>query len=799
MKVQVWFLSLLFFAASLASAQKNYCSKYKKASRQNRLLVQDHRGDSIDVLHTMIDFTVPNVTVNEVSGFAEIKYQVKLSDVNKVRFDFEGLTVDSILGNNVSSFIHSHSILTVNFSQALNINVIDSLTVYYHGSPIKDRTGWGGFYFSDGFAWNLGVGFGADPHSYGRVWFPCFDNFLERSSYEFKITTQRDKKATCNGALISEITNSDSSKTYHWKLDQHIPSYLVCVAIGSYEVITDVVTGDYGPVPIELFARATDTNNLKASFSNLGNAILKFESSFGEYRFDKVGYSLVPFNAGAMEHAANITYPIYAANGSFDNESLMAHELGHMWWGDNVTCLTDGDMWINEGWASFSAYLFQEEVYGREAYEFAMAEDLRFMLQFGHHLEGSYRAVSGQPHDLVYGDHVYKKGALVAHNLRGYMGDDLFFQTIESFMEKYKYSAVSSDTLEKYFSNESGIDLVPFFRDWIFSGGYNVVVMDSFNSMTNGSQFDLNIFLQQKLKGRADYHDNVPIYYELKDNSGNSQFGNGELSGKYGELQITSSFQPDFILIYPKNEQAQARTRDTIHPVASSDYNLKNMLWKVNVVEVNGAAEIVFDHIWSAPDPVKNWLEQPIRLSTYHYWKIHGLNVESIDMTAEFYYNGKINSNNSGYLDMDLLSETEDSLKLYYRPSTSSDWEEYDDYTKDDFGITTDSFGLIKLSSVKPGEYALGNIDHSTLSTSKNMLESIRIYPNPAKDTLVISQSLFESVTIKIVDMSGKEVMNTTTRNGEQSIAINELNAGQYLIQILEGQNLLVNQKFTKH
>ena len=160
----------------------------------------------------------------------------------------------------------------------------------------------------------------------------------------------------------------------------------------------------------------------------------------------------MPFNAGAMEHATNITYPIYAVNGGLGQEELMAHELAHMWWGDNVTCQTDGDMWINEGWASFSEYLFLEDVYSRERYESAMKADLREMLQFAHHREEMYRAVSGQPHEYVYGDHVYKKGALVAHNLRGYMGDEAFFSAIDQFMEQFKHSAVSSDSLEKWFS-----------------------------------------------------------------------------------------------------------------------------------------------------------------------------------------------------------------------------------------------------------------------------------------------------------------------------------------------------------
>jgi hypothetical protein len=798
MKISILSILFLLVFSLSGKSQHQYCSKYKTATRENRLVIEDHRSDSLDIIHTIVDLNIRPVLNTSISGNTKLLIKAKTAAVNELRFDFEGLIVDSVLGTTVSGFDHQDSLLYVQLSQPLDQTQQSEITVYYHGQPEQDVTGWGGFYFSGGYAWNLGVGFGADPHSYGRIWFPCFDNFIERSSFEFFITTDSVKTAACNGLLLNEISNGDGTRTFHWKLDQSIPSYLACVAVGNYETLNSEVAGTNGLIPIQLFAKASDTNNLKASFIHLPDAVQKYEAAYGEYRFDKVGYSLVPFNAGAMEHATNITYPIYAANGQLSNESLMAHELGHMWWGDNVTCETDGDMWINEGWASFSVYLFNEAVYGRDAYEKAVMDELRYMLQFGHQREGGYRAISGQPHEYVYGDHVYKKGALAAHNLRGYMGDDLFFSTINSFMEQYKYSPVSSDIMERYFSQSSGIDLEPFFRDWIFTGGYNVVVLDSFNATQDGSNFDVELFVQQKLKGRAAYHDDVPVFYTLFDEQYNSVSARGLMSGKTGTLSVQSSFNPTYVLLYEQNEQAHARTRDVLRVKETGSHDLKNMYWDINVTSVSDSAFAVFDHIWSVPDPIKKWSEKAYKMSNYHYWKVHGIGLSNLEMNAEFKYDGRTSSSNAGFFDMDLLSTTEDSLMLLYRMNATGDWNEYEYYSLNNLGNATDAFGIVTLSKVLPGEYVLANKDVSVLGVKPTAQNAVNIYPNPAKSTLIVNLVGYDSCELKVIDMNGALVKTASIQNGENQISIERLAAGNYIIQLSQKGQIIATQKLVK-
>ncbi len=785
-------LSLLFSVIQVAAlqGQSSNCSHHGAHSGE-RTEIDDFRSDSIDIIHTLISIDFSNSVGQSLEGNSVITLQPKLDGVSQVTFDFEGLTVDSVVGTNVESFDHLDSFLIVNFSSMLPMNQNQELTVYYHGSPLKDASGWGGFYFTGGFVFNLGVGFAADPHSYGRVWFPCFDNFIERSTFEFYITTASDKRAACNGQLLSESVNQDSTRLYHWKLEQPIPSYLTCVAVGSYEIVNDEVMGENGVIPIQLFARGGDTNNLKSSFIHLKDAITKFENSYGDYKFNKVGYSLVPFNGGAMEHATNITYPISAANGGLGSEGLMAHELAHMWWGDNITCQTDGDMWINEGWASFSVYLFFEEVYGRKAYEDAMVDDLAYMLRYGHHYEEGFRSVSGQPHEYVYGDHVYKKGALVAHNLRGYLGDNVFFEVIEKFMDQYQFQPVSSDTLERFFSEESGVDLSFFFRDWVFHGGYNVVVLDSFEYSNSGTT---RLFLQQKLRGIDQFHDNVPVYYRMYDENRNTEEGMVSMSGKYAEVEVTSSFEPVFIVLNPKNELAQARTSDFRSITNTGFLGLDHMLWQVTVDQLTDSAWVWFDQLWTYPDPIKDWSNKPYRMNDNRYWSVKGIDLENVEMSAIVFYNGKTEGS-TGFLDISLVSETEDSLILLHRPNSREDWNEYDHYTKNVLGDASNATGYVELSKVLPGEYVLANVDQSVLSAPVTSdIENARVFPNPSNGKITVINNVGDVLGIKVFSMDGKIADEKAIKKGSDQVEISVESSGIYLYELLDTNKKVVEK-----
>ena len=161
--------TVLLLVCTQLFAQKPYCSKYKMVTESNRLSIDDHRSDSLDILHTLITLDMTNVGFQQISGNAVLTVKSKLNGLTSIDFDFEGLTVDSVTGLEVSSFSQLDEDLRVHFISPLSHNQELDIKIYYSGSPMQDASGWGGFYFSGNFSWNLGVGFADDPHSYGRI------------------------------------------------------------------------------------------------------------------------------------------------------------------------------------------------------------------------------------------------------------------------------------------------------------------------------------------------------------------------------------------------------------------------------------------------------------------------------------------------------------------------------------------------------------------------------------------------------------------------------------------------------
>ncbi|HNX06468.1 MAG TPA: hypothetical protein PKL96_02680, partial [Bacteroidales bacterium] len=200
-------------------------------------------SDTIDVLNYGLHINLVHLSTKSLSGSATLEFTPRHNNVSQVKLDLLKLSVDSIYyeNNPLTTFTYNDTILLISLPSAIGLNDTVLLTVFYHGMPQTDASGWGGFYFSadSSFAYNLGVGFAAVPHNYGRVWFPCIDDFVDRATYDCHITVKNDKKAVCGGTLLSVVDNGNNSSTYHWRMHNTIPTYLASVAVGNYVAVND--------------------------------------------------------------------------------------------------------------------------------------------------------------------------------------------------------------------------------------------------------------------------------------------------------------------------------------------------------------------------------------------------------------------------------------------------------------------------------------------------------------------------------------------------------------------------------
>lgn len=700
----------------------------------------DFRSDSIDILHTRIELDV--ATPPQISGKGLLTIQSKVALVNQIRLDLEALEVDSVQLDGLSAgFWQSGPTLTIDFPSGLTESDTVILGIWYHGTPVTDESGWGGVYNQSGYFYNLGVGFAADPHSFGRAWFPCFDNFVERCSFEFVIVSTPARPAYCNGALTAETSLPNGTVQRTWQLNEQIPSYLACFATGPYTTFQRSYPGVNGPIPVEIAAAPADTANVALSFQHLPQAIAAFENWFGPYRWNKIGYSLVPFNAGAMEHATNVAIMRSAIDGTLNMETLWAHELSHHWWGDLATCTTAEDMWLNEGWAAYSEHLFTEAVYGEAAYLTAVQNNFLPVLERTHVDEDGYRAVSGLPHEWTYGDHVYKKGAVVAHNLRTYLGDSLFRVGIRTALENTQFDDWSSADFRDKLTDATGQDMTRFFDDWVFAPGFTHFAADSFQVEFVGNQYHVTVFIKQKSRGAPHLYQQVPLECTFVDAAGIRTYRTGTASGESSSLEFDLPFLPKYVWVNTRLKLTLARADQERKVGATGLHSFSPAKMDVNVVAIQDSVFLRVEHHFAMPDTGAIANPYGYKL-TNRYWSVVGDFPEEFDANGQIFYDGR---GAMDQLDHELFEQTspsEDSLLLIYRTGPGQFWQEYPDYFKNPLGSTNNRHGFIRINHLVPGEYTFAK-GVSTVSSQEPVRNtfSVNVRPNPARQILKVQAS----------------------------------------------------------
>lgn len=778
--------STLFFfcltAASLLAQQTTLCQHMKNKSNLSlRQAADQERSDTLDILHIDLQLDMTQTEVSLIAGAATLSIRSKMDGVDWVSLDLEGLTVDSVLvGGITANFDHQSPLLVVDLPELLNEGDEVEVTVYYQGSPIQDESGWGGFYFNSGFAFNLGVGFDANPHNYGRVWFPCFDNFVERSTYSFHVLTDDGKTAYCGGELVNtELVGQDSLLT-HWNLAQAIPSYLASVATGDYVHTQQILNGQLTSIPAWLTAPPADTINVLNSFANLSACFETYEERYGPYRWPRVGFVFVPFSSGAMEHACNIAYPLSLAQGNLSFETLMAHELSHHWWGDLVTCKTEGDMWINEGIASYSESLFLEGVYGQEAYLESVRDNFKDVLLYAHLRDGERLPVSGIDHEHTYGDHVYNKGALVTHNLRTVMGAD-FFDALQLVTDSFAFEAIDSPTLRDLLQTETDADLDAFFNNWIFAPGFPEFRIASIQNTAD--QWELTI--EQHLHYAPDYYQNVPLTLTLRDSEGNIETHGIMVSGPLSVVEITSEL--DVVHAYLNHNNgilhAVLDEEKVINSAGIKNFGFAEFRMDFESIGDQDSIWVRVENHWAEAAQLAG--QTDILVSSDRFWRIRAEESSSIDAELRLRYYG--NPSSSNYFDplfAELMATeglTEDDLVGVFRPLNSSIWTVLSETDLNIQGDATNFQGYMDLPWMGNGDYAWAYLTGETSVFPRNQ-STPDVYPNPASSYVNIAHA--QNWNYRLYSSEGS-LVDSGRVNG--IIQLDHMAPGSYRLELTDG------------
>ena len=767
-----------------------------QAQQKETLPIKAEISDSIDVLHYDIHLDLVHLSTKSITGFTDLEIVAKLP-LTTFRLWLQQLVVDSVIVNGASATVgYNDTLITILPATSFNIGDTFQTRVYYHGQPVVDPSGWGGFYFTadSNWAFNLGVGFESVPHNYGRVWFPCIDDFVDRATYDEYITTKDDFMAVCGGNLLSGVDNGDNTITWHWQMIRTIPTYLASVAVGKYVAVADTFHGMAGDVPTFLYVRVTDTTNAKNSFVHLNDILTTYESRFGPYRFERVGYVGVPFSNGAMEHATNIAYPLVCINGTTAYEDLYSHELSHMWFGDAVTCATAEDMWINEGWARYCEAIAREGVYGNASYKTYLQTLLKDVIQFLHVTDNGYRAIYGIPPEYTYGNTVYDKGGMVAATLRGYLGDSTFFSVMKKYFDDHAYDHISSTEFRDYLTAETGVDMTAFFDTWVFSPGFPHFSVDSFNVSGSGPA-SVTVYVRQRLDHLPLYANNNNVEITFKNDTWQSFTDTLHFSGALGQKTFTVPFAPTVVLMDADDKIADAITAHGTTVKTTGQISFPTTYCTLDVTSVADSAWVRIEHNFVPPDPLKVPDPDIDRLSDHRYWKVDGIFPAGFITKAKFRYN-RTTSTTTGYLDNTLMTTTgsKDSLRLLYRTGPESDWETIP------FTIAgTSTAGDMIVDTLRKGEYtfAIGvPISFGIRGNEPGLEKGIHIFPNPSDSDFTIEWKYRDVTRIQILNFKGKIVEEIPVANKQRVVwEPGNKSSGIYVVKFYDAQGAVIGQE----
>ncbi len=737
------------------------------------------RSDTLDVIHYDIQLSIHDFTNKTINGFTTIKTTFKQPNVSVVHFDLLALIVDSIyIGNTKhTNYSYNDTLISIQLGTAANQSDTINFTIYYQGAPVMDPTGLGGFYYTTNMAYNMGCGFESIPHNFGRVWFPCIDEFRDKALYDFHITTLNTHMAVCNGTLQNSTTNPNSTKTWHWKLSAPITTYLASTAVGDYTSVKIPLIHNTDTTQAYIYVAPADTTKAINTFAHLNQIFNAYVNHWGPYKWERVGYVSVPFNAGAMEHATNIAYPTLAIDGTSNYESLYGHELAHSWFGNLMTCATAEDMWINEGWARYSEALYMGVLNPNnnpliDGYK-VQIRDLQhktFRKAFAND-EGNF-ALYPMPQNITYGTTTYDKGALIVHTLRNYIGDNQFFNSVQQLLQEYSYKSINSAELCNRLSFYSGIDLHDFFDAWIYQPGYLHFSIDSV--VQNPIQTEeYTYYIHQKQSLGLNLGNSNRVEVTFFDQQWNSFTDTIRFSGEFGSKSVTLPFAPVFSTIDYNEKMSDAIADYNLNIKNTGTNNCTNAFVSISTVSLSDSAFLHIEHHWAKPDQIKNPSSAVKRLSPNRYWRIDGILPQNFHARANFTFNSAAD------LDGGLLNgSSSDSIILLYRKDASYDWQLIP-FTK----AGTSYSGIIKLDTLLLGEYTFAMGDKAQVEIEEYNMnkDEFTIYPNPNKGVFQISSSSSTIDSFVIVDIYGKTLKTIKYHNSTEIQSIH-LPSGLYII-----------------
>lgn len=354
-----------------------------------------------------------------------------------------------------------------------------TVVVHYHGkksdAPEGDTGGWHWHEPKKNDPSKVGLwtnGETADT----RDWTVTWDYPNDFTSSETRTTVPKEWEVISNGALVSDKVNGDNkTRTVVWKMTQTHATYLTSLVCGPFDIKKDSWRG----MPLYYVCPKGMGDKLDYTCEHTKDMLSFFSDNLGvKYPWPKYAEDFTYDFGGGQENVSNTTFGLFFADpreGHYGSDWILAHEMGHQWFGDYVTCKDWGQIWLNESFATFMEMSYIEHSKGTFAGQREMEQNSQGYFDESRRYKRPMATNFYQEPRVMFDQHTYPKGGVLLTSLRRLLGDKVFFAGLNKYLEDHANSPVETEMLRNSMTDATGINLGPWFSQWIEKPGHPVI------------------------------------------------------------------------------------------------------------------------------------------------------------------------------------------------------------------------------------------------------------------------------------------------------------------------------------
>jgi len=476
------------------------------------------RSRDYDLQHSKISMRF-DLQQKKVLGEVIHSLSILRDGTSKIVFDSAGLTIQKVTVNKSGAkFETAAEKLIVPLAAAAKAGDKFEITIRYEGKPAK------GMYFilpdkdypdRPSQIWTQGES--EDTHYY----LPTYDYPNDRLTTETFLTVPASWITVSNGKLMSISDAGKGLKTWYWKESVPSSTYLITVVAGEFDELKDSWHG----IPLTYYAPKGRGDRLPINYGRTPAMMELFSKKFGEYPWEKYAQAMVDdFVAGGMENSSattnassSLVHPKLAPEYPTGEDDLISHELGHQWFGDLVTCKDWGDIWLNEGFATFLEAVWTEARFGKDQADYERWNNAREWFESSNLWKKPIVRYDFDDSSEFDGN-AYNKAGWVLYMLRHQIGEDVFYRGIKHYLEVNRGKNVVTSDLAKAIEEATHTNVDQFFSQWLYgAGGPKFELSYSYDGEKH--QVILVVKQTQKVEGRVGLF-RVPAEVEITTASG---------------------------------------------------------------------------------------------------------------------------------------------------------------------------------------------------------------------------------------------------------------------------------------